>query len=343
MQSGVVSRSYPYLLFKGITTYGWPDGFCFLHGLIDKLKHLLGFKASQAVVLNAMGYDACDGTITLDEETEKIRVTPPHDPLLPKKIQALQKLTKKLGGILFMSRYRCTTVHLLGGCNAASDSEHGVCSPKGQVFKMTGNQSMVHQGLYVCDASLIPCSIGINPCLTITTVAEHVSRHLVQDVLRLKSTVQSFQIKEESFRAQHARKDSEFGAEAVESHPLLASERSDTNQQYINEDLAMGNKDKVTVKETLRGFIGGMPCRAYLVVKLNSADEIDCNQKDSITGESYPLLKGRVSGHVILQAVNKDKLYIVDGKVDMCKVDSRTPYTQYMHYRLILASSSGSR
>lgn len=87
----------------------------------------------------------------------------------------------------------------------------------------------------------------------------------------------------------------------------------------------------------------GMPCTAYLVVKMNSADEIDCNQKDSIKGDSHPFLKGRVSGHVVLQAVNKDKLYIVDGKVDMCKVDSRTPYSQYMHYRLILVASSGSR
>lgn len=62
MQSGVVPRSYPYLLFKGITTYGWPSGFCFLHGLIDKLKHSMGFKASEVVVLNAMGFDACNGT-----------------------------------------------------------------------------------------------------------------------------------------------------------------------------------------------------------------------------------------------------------------------------------------
>ncbi|ONK71300.1 uncharacterized protein A4U43_C04F7050 [Asparagus officinalis] len=313
IQSGVVPRSYPYLLFKGVTTYGWPNGFSFLHGLIDKLKHVMGFKASEAVVLNAMGYDACNGIITLDEETEKICVTPPHDPLLPKKILAFQNITKKLGGILFMSRYRSTTVHLLGGCNAASDASNGVCNPKGQVFYTNGAKDLVHKGLYVCDASLIPCSIGINPCLTITTVAEQVSRNLVQDVLNFKGTIQHLQ--------------------TIES----------TDSHSISEKLTMRTCEKVTVKETMRGFIGGMPCTAYIVLKMNSLDKDNCDQNDSVVGDTQYLLKGRVGGYVVFQAVNKDKLYIVDGKVDMCKIDARTPYTQYMHYRLILAASSGSR
>ncbi|XP_020262326.1 uncharacterized protein LOC109838281 [Asparagus officinalis] len=328
IQSGVVPRSYPYLLFKGITTYGWPNGFCFLHGLIDKLKHAMGFKASEAVVLNAMGYDACNGIITLDEETEKICVTPPHDPLLPKKIQALQNLTKKLGGILFMSRYRSTTVHLLGGCNAASDPSNGVCNPKGQVFHPNGDQDMVHKGLYVCDASLIPCSIGINPCLTITTVAEQVSRHLVQDVLSFKRTIQHLQTVGDNDKARH---------EIIQDLKCVKKTIESTDSCSIKEKLTMGAHEKVTVKETMRGFIGGMPCTAYLVLKMNSLDQNDSNE------ETQSLLRGRVGGYVVFQAVNKDKLYIVDGKVDMCKIDIRTPYTQYMHYRLILASSSGSR
>lgn len=45
---------------------------------------------------------------------------------------------------------------------------------------------MVHPGLYICDASLIPCSVGINPSFTIATSAEYVSKHLLQDVLKHK-------------------------------------------------------------------------------------------------------------------------------------------------------------
>lgn len=196
MQSAVLPTSYPYLLFKGITTYGWPTCYWFLHGVIDKLKHIMGLKASQGMVLNLMGYDDGNGKIMLDSSTDKISITTPHDPLLPRKVQALQKLSKRLGGILFISRYRSTTVHLLGGCNAASDPSNGVCNPSGQVFYPKYGSHTVHPGLYVCDASLIPCSIGVNPCLTITTAAEHVSRHLVQDVLKYMSLSWPIQVLE---------------------------------------------------------------------------------------------------------------------------------------------------
>ncbi|GMP84332.1 hypothetical protein CsSME_00037897 [Camellia sinensis var. sinensis] len=82
-----------------------------------------------------------------------------------------------------MSRYRSTPVHLLGGCNASSDPSRGVCNPNGQVFD-TKSSNSVHPGLFVCDASLIPCSLSINPCLSIATVVEHLSRNLVSDVLK---------------------------------------------------------------------------------------------------------------------------------------------------------------
>ena len=69
------------------------------------IRYVIGLKASQAIVLNAMGYDGSDGKIMLDKDMNKICFSPPHDPLLPKKIKAFQKLSKKLGGILFLSRY----------------------------------------------------------------------------------------------------------------------------------------------------------------------------------------------------------------------------------------------
>ncbi|XVF76167.1 hypothetical protein PTKIN_Ptkin13bG0244500 [Pterospermum kingtungense] len=57
IQSAVLPTAYPYMLFKGIVTYGWPTGYWFFHGIIDKLKHLIGSRSSQGMVLNAMGYD----------------------------------------------------------------------------------------------------------------------------------------------------------------------------------------------------------------------------------------------------------------------------------------------
>ncbi|KAG0489690.1 hypothetical protein HPP92_006553 [Vanilla planifolia] len=320
IQSAVLPTSYPYLLFKGIVTYGWPSPYSLLHCLINIVKfYIMGPNACQAMALNVMGHDACDGRITFDEETEKIRLTPPQDPLLPKKILALQNITRKLGGILFMSKYRSTSVHLLGGCNAAPNASLGVCSPNGHVYNPSTNQSTVHEGLFVSDASLIPCSIGVNPCLAITTIAEHISKNLVDDVLRFKVSV--------------------LQREDIQKEPTKKTMNSVPNPSAV-ENLS---ERMVVVKEKMSGFIGGMPCTAYLTMNINCKEEQGFQHKNLSAGYGYPLLKGRVDGYVDFLSVSKEKLFILDGKVDLCKINNRTPYTQYMHYSLPLVSASGSR
>lgn len=321
MQNAILPTAYPHLLFKGILTYAWPGGYWFFHGILDKIKLAMGLKATQAVALLALGHDESDGKIMLEKGTNKISFIPPRDPLLPRKIKVFQKLTQKLGGVLFMSKYRSTAVHLLGGCNASSSGpSHGVCNPKGQIFDP---QATVHPGLYVCDASLIPCSIGINPSFTIATAAEHISRHLVQDVLEYK-----------------IRREGTNNLGGVED-PDSFIEKTKT--------IDNGRRSVVTFKETMRGHVGGMPCIAYLKMQMNPHGEdqkdsdIEWNLGTNIHGKSHPLLRGKVGGHVEFRGFEKDNLHIIDGDVNLCEVDSRTPYTHYMRYHLHLVASTGSR
>ncbi|KAJ4830117.1 hypothetical protein Tsubulata_001330 [Turnera subulata] len=302
------------MLFKGITTYGCPPGYGFLHGIIDEVKHVIGHQSSQGMVLNAIGYDNSDGKITLDKHTDKICFRPPQDPLLARKIEAFQKVTRKLGGVLYMSRYSSTAVHLLGGCNASSDSSGGVCNHKGQVFD-SKTPSSVHGGLYVCDASLIPCSVGINPCLTITIAAEHISRHLVKDVLDCKAQKSAIGV-------------------TVDPAPVAVAR---------NNDLDCDHNSTLLIRETMRGSVGGMPCTTHLKMKPNSLTGKASNRWDWFFQEAHPLLREKVGGHVVFGGIQKEVLHVIDGEIDMCAVDSRTPYTQYMHYRLLLAASSGKR
>ncbi len=56
------------------------------------------------------------------------------------------------------------TAHILGGACLAKNSDLGVVNEAHEVFG--------HQGLYVCDGSVIPLNLGVNPSLTITALAE---------------------------------------------------------------------------------------------------------------------------------------------------------------------------
>ncbi|HWP05138.1 MAG TPA: GMC family oxidoreductase [Polyangiaceae bacterium] len=56
------------------------------------------------------------------------------------------------------------TAHILGGCAIAPTAATGVIDTRHQVFG--------YPGLYVCDGSVIPGNLGVNPSLTITALAE---------------------------------------------------------------------------------------------------------------------------------------------------------------------------
>lgn len=84
--------------------------------------------------------------------------------------------TRLLGGNLF-------TVHPLGGCAMAENRGTGVVDHKCRVFDADPAKpdTAVHEGLYVCDGSVMPRSIGVHPLLTITAVAERAMLLAVRD------------------------------------------------------------------------------------------------------------------------------------------------------------------
>ncbi len=63
------------------------------------------------------------------------------------------------------------TVHPLGGCGMGETAEHGVVDDRGRVFSGTSG-SATHKGLYVADGAVMPRSLGVNPFLTISALAE---------------------------------------------------------------------------------------------------------------------------------------------------------------------------
>jgi len=63
------------------------------------------------------------------------------------------------------------SVHPLGGCPMGDDEATGVVDHLGRVFDPSSANGVVHEGLYVLDGSIVPTSLGINPALTIATLA----------------------------------------------------------------------------------------------------------------------------------------------------------------------------
>ena len=65
------------------------------------------------------------------------------------------------------SRLECASQHPLGSCRMGARAEDSVVDPAGRVWGV--------RGLYVADGSVVPSSLGVNPQLSIMTLATHLA------------------------------------------------------------------------------------------------------------------------------------------------------------------------
>ena len=108
-----------------------------------------------------------------------------HDCLLKKAAEeGLQAMLYRQPGLDQIAS-SLTTVHPLGGCVMADDAQHGVVDADCRVFSSTSG-SCVHDGLYVCDGSVVPTALGVNPLLTISALAERAAE-LIKNRFRQQS------------------------------------------------------------------------------------------------------------------------------------------------------------
>lgn len=126
-----------------------------------------------------MGYDKAAGSMYL--EKDRLRVAWP-DADRQRGFQRAQELlgiaNEPFRGIVVDNLAHLVTVHPLGGCCMADDAKGGVVTHEGQVFDgPTGTTP--HRGLYVCDGSVVPRSVGVNPFMTISAIAERTAARLV--------------------------------------------------------------------------------------------------------------------------------------------------------------------
>ncbi len=136
-----------------------------------------------------MAHDDSDGRLELDAEG-RLKVLWPgvgDKPIFTSISDNLLRATKAHHGTyvkdpLWSKRLgkRLVTVHPLGGCPMGADATAAVVNHKGQVFNSKSG-SAAHESLYVSDGSVIPCSLGVNPLLTISALAERTAAILAED------------------------------------------------------------------------------------------------------------------------------------------------------------------
>ena len=133
-----------------------------------------------------VSHDEAKGRIRL--ENDRVHIDWPdvaEQPVYARVDEALSKTAGAVGARYIKNPLAATTMgtkpataHPLGGCGMSGDASRGVVDHKCRVFDGKGG---VHTGLYVCDGAIIPRSIGVNPLLTITALAERAMIHFARD------------------------------------------------------------------------------------------------------------------------------------------------------------------
>jgi cholesterol oxidase len=140
----------------------------------------------------AVSHDSASGRFRLEDD--RLQLSWPgagDEPVYRRLDQILTAIARETGGEYVKNPLAGTvmghqpaTAHPLGGCGMGQDRSSGVVDHKGQVFDAGPGRgsTAVHEGLYVVDGAVIPRSLGVNPLLTITALAERAMIHLAADL-----------------------------------------------------------------------------------------------------------------------------------------------------------------
>ncbi|HEY0343535.1 MAG TPA: GMC family oxidoreductase [Solirubrobacteraceae bacterium] len=110
------------------------------------------------------------GAMRLQTEQDPAK---PNPTFIPIANEAADWIAKRIGGIPQSSLTEAlanipTTAHIMGGVVIGRSPEEGVVDERHRVFG--------YENLLVCDGSVVPANVGVNPSLTITALAERAMR-----------------------------------------------------------------------------------------------------------------------------------------------------------------------
>lgn len=199
---GLFASAYPPMMFLqevlGGNCFEYPDTAARLQGLADLGEgiqfggdpaHLSyeGIMAQMQCYL-IMSHDTAHGKLVYSPETELVSVDWPkagYAPVYQRDNDALEEASRAIWANLIPNPIweegfgrKLVSVHPLGGCPMADSDAEGVTDPDCRLYKGDG-QNSVYENFLICDGSVSPTSLGVNPLLTISAITERAMDKLV--------------------------------------------------------------------------------------------------------------------------------------------------------------------
>jgi cholesterol oxidase len=261
-----------------------------------------------------MAHDGTEGRCYLDQD--RLRISWPgvgQEPIFDQINDTLLKVNEHLSGTYVrdplwteLLNEKIISVHPLGGCSMAENGEAGVVNHCGEVF--SGVDSDIHEGLYVCDGSVVPRSLGVNPLLTISAIAERTAALIAE---KKGWTI-------------------DYTLPSAPSAPSIV------------------RKPGLQFTEAMKGYFSANPGldydRAYEAGKeLNDPFQfvLKIRTEDVEQMLENPAHEARIVGTVEAPGLSDRPLTVTEGFFNLLKVDTTHVETRNMNYRMKLTSEDG--
>lgn len=200
------------------------------------------------------------------------------------------------------------TVHPLGGCGMGETAEQGVVDDRGRVFAGTSG-SEIHEGLYVSDGSVIPRSLGVNPFLTISALAERTAALIAEE------------------------------RGATVSYDLPSRPRT----------AAATRKIGIEFTETMRGFVGTGDADAdyQSAARAGEAESSKLDFSATITSDDLdemlrnPHHRAHLHGTVTAPVLSREPIRVTHGTFELLTQDPDDARARRMTYRMPMTTESG--
>ena len=262
-----------------------------------------------------MTHDSGDGKMHL--ENDRLQLEWPgvgNEPIFDKVNETLLNATKPRDGTYVIDplwtklfKNDLVTVHPLGGCVMADDAASGVVNHKGQVYAgASGTET--YDSLYVCDGSVIPVPLGVNPLLTISAMAERTCAIAAQD---------------RGWKIDYA----------LPSKPAAATKAAAMGLQFT--ETMRGFFSSEVKDDYVAGATAGEAAGSSLAFTLTIISD-DLN--DMLANSQH---NARMLGSVVAPALSARPLSVEDGVFNLFVVDPTNAETRNMIYRMKMRSEEG--